>query len=379
MFFDLKYSALFLTTFFVVCVFFSFLINWLFLKLSFNLGTRNNAELQQERWSAHVKPAIGGLSFFIVFLISISIIGVLPRENPLFLDKHLMGIMAASSLGFILGLADDAYNTNPLVKFIGQLSCAFILILSDVYIKAIGIPALDFAITVIWVIGLMNSINMLDNMDAITTSVSISIIIGLIVVIFVKDLHMNNFNLVMMVGVMGALVGFLYFNWHPSKIFMGDTGSQFLGVFLAACGIEYFWGYRDDTAELIQLKQFVIPMLMFIVPLIDTITVTIRRLMRKQSPFVGGKDHITHMLFYFGFKERMVASILIFISLLSIPISVLILGNGIQWTWIVTFLAFGYFAVVFTIIQIVYNIGAKRKDAILAVKAQAEQLQNIPA
>ena len=183
----------------------------------------------------------------------------------------------------------------------------------------------------------------------------------------------------MMVGVMGALVGFLYFNWHPSKIFMGDTGSQFLGVFLAACGIEYFWGYRDDTAELIQLKQFVIPMLMFIVPLIDTITVTIRRLMRKQSPFVGGKDHITHMLFYFGFKERMVASILIFISLLSIPISVLILGNVIQWTWIVTFLAFGYFALVFTIIQIVYNIGAKRKDAILAAKAQAEQLQNIPA
>lgn len=371
MFFDLKYSALFLITFFIVCVFFSFLINWLFLKLSFNLGTRNNAELQQERWSANVKPAIGGLSFFIVFLISISIIGVLPRENPLFLDKHLMGIMAASSLGFILGLADDAYNTNPLVKFIGQLSCAFILILSDVYIKAVGIPVVDFAITVIWVIGLMNSINMLDNMDAITTSISISIIIGLIVVIFVKDLHMNNFNLVMMVGVMGALVGFLYFNWHPSKIFMGDTGSQFLGVFLAACGIEYFWGYKDDTGELIQLKQFVIPMLMFIIPLIDTMTVTIRRLMRKQSPFVGGKDHITHMLFYFGFRERMVALILIFISLLSIPICVLILGNVIQWTWIITFSAFAYFASIFIIIQIIYNIGAKRKDVILAAKAQA--------
>jgi UDP-GlcNAc:undecaprenyl-phosphate GlcNAc-1-phosphate transferase len=233
MFFELKYSILFLLTFFVVCVFFSFLINWLFLKLSFNLGTRNEGGIQQERWAANVKPAIGGLSFFIVFLISISIIGILPRENPLFLDKHLMGIMAASSLGFILGLADDAYNTNPLVKFIGQLSCAFILILSDVYIKVVGLPAIDFAITVFWVIGLMNSINMLDNMDAITTSISGSIIIGLITVVFVKGLYVNNFNLVMMVGVLGGLVGFLYFNWHPSKIFMGDTGSQFLGVFLA--------------------------------------------------------------------------------------------------------------------------------------------------
>ena len=209
-------------------------------------------------------------------------------------------------------------------------------------------------------------------MDAITTSVSISIIIGLIVVIFVKDLHMNNFNLVMMVGVMGALAGFLYFNWHPSKIFMGDTGSQFLGVFLAACGIEYFWGYRDEAGDLVQLKQFVVPMLMFIVPLIDTITVTLRRMLRKQSPFVGGKDHITHMLFYFGLKERKVAFTLIFISLLSIPICVLILSNAIQWTWIVTFSAFLYFAAVFAIMQIIYNVGAKRKEAILAAKAKAE-------
>jgi len=369
MFFELKYSIVFLLTFFVVSVFFSFLINWLFLKLSFNLGTRNNIELQQERWSANVKPAIGGLSFFIVFLVSISVIGILPRENPLFLDKHLMGIMAASSLGFILGLADDAYNTNPLVKFIGQLSCAFILILSDVYIKAVGVPAIDFALTVLWVIGLMNSINMLDNMDAITTSVSISIIIGLIVVVFVKDLHMNNFNLVMMVGVLGALFGFLYFNWHPSKIIMGDTGSQFLGVFLAASGIEYFWGYSDNTGAILEIKQFVVPMLMFIVPLIDTLTVTMRRLLRKQSPFVGGKDHTTHMLFYFGFDERKVAFILFFISFLSIPLCVLLLDQVIKWTDLVTFLAFLYFVVVFALFQVVYNIGARRKEVILAKEA----------
>lgn len=366
MFFDLKYSIAFLTTFFVVCILFSFLINWLFLKVSFNLGTRNNTELQQERWSANIKPAIGGLSFFIIFLISISVIGVLPRENPLFLDKHLMGIMAASSLGFILGLADDAYNTNPLVKFIGQLSCAFILILSDVYIKVTGVPALDFAVTVFWVIGLMNSINMLDNMDGITTSISSSIILGLIAVIFAKELHQNNFNLIMMVGVLGALVGFLFFNWHPSKIFMGDTGSQFLGVFLAACGIEYFWQFKDNANDIIEFKQFVIPMLMFIVPLIDTITVTFRRLMRKQSPFVGGKDHITHMLFYFGLKERAVAYTLIAISLLSIPLSLLLLTGAVAWNWVATVSAFAYFAIVFIAFQVIYNIGLKKKIALEA-------------
>jgi UDP-GlcNAc:undecaprenyl-phosphate GlcNAc-1-phosphate transferase len=268
-------------------------------------------------------------------------------------------------------LADDAYNTNPLVKFIGQLSCAFILILSDVYIKAVGMPAIDFALTVLWVIGLMNSINMLDNMDAITTSVSISIITGLIVVVFVKEVHINNFNLVMMVGVLGALVGFLYFNWHPSKMFMGDTGSQFLGVFLAACGIEYFWGYRDQSGSILQFKQFVVPMLMFIIPLVDTITVTFRRLMRRQSPFVGGKDHITHMLFYFGFRERQVAAILIGVSLLSIPLCVLLLSDTIEWTGTVTIAAFAYFALVFILFQIIYNIGARRKEAIMAQQATA--------
>jgi UDP-GlcNAc:undecaprenyl-phosphate GlcNAc-1-phosphate transferase len=364
MFFDLKYSIAFLTTFFVVCIVFSFMINWLFLKVSFNLGTRNNAELQQERWSANIKPAIGGLSFFIIFLISISVIGILPRENPLFLDKHLMGIMAASSLGFILGLADDAYNTNPLVKFIGQLSCAFILILSDVYIKVTGVPALDFAVTVVWVIGLMNSINMLDNMDGITTSTSGCIIIGLITVIFAKELHQNNFNLIMLVGVLGALSGFLFFNWYPSRIIMGDTGSQFLGVFLAACAIEYFWQYKDNSGDIFEFKQFVVPMLMFIVPLIDTVTVTLRRLLRKQSPFVGGKDHITHMLFYFGLKERQIAFTLIAISLVSVPLCLLLLTGVVPWNRLATVSAFVYFAVVFAIMQIVYNIGKKKKEAL---------------
>jgi UDP-GlcNAc:undecaprenyl-phosphate/decaprenyl-phosphate GlcNAc-1-phosphate transferase len=287
----------------------------------------------------------------------------LPRENNLLLDKSLMGIMASSALGFLLGLADDAYNTNPLVKFIGQLSCAFILILSDVYIPATGVMPFDFILTIVWVIGMMNSVNMLDNMDGITTSISMSIIIGLIAIIFTKELHENNLSLVMMVGVLGALGGFLYFNWNPSRMFMGDTGSQFLGVFLAACGMRFIWIFKDSTTEFIQLKQFVIPLLIFIVPLVDTTTVTIRRLMRKQSPFVGGRDHITHHLVYFGMKERQVAYTLIGVSLLSIPLSLVIITEMVAWTWMVTFGAFVYFAVVFGIFQVIYNKGAAIKRA----------------
>src|SRR5205085_5373892 len=121
-------------------------------KFSFNLGSRNKNELSQVRWASGVTPAIGGISFFIIFLISISVIGALPRQSNSLLDNHLIGIIASSCLGFILGLADDAYNTNPLAKFIAQLSCAFILIISDIYIRVSGNPAIDFMITSVWFI-----------------------------------------------------------------------------------------------------------------------------------------------------------------------------------------------------------------------------------
>jgi len=358
---NIKFWVFFLILFFGMSIFISFLINWLFLRLSFNLGTKNSTTVQQVRWSSNIKPSVGGISFFIVFLISIAFIGALPRESEFFFDKHLIGITIASTLGFLIGLADDAYNTNPLVKFIGQLSCAFILIICDVYIHFTELPALDFAITTFWIIGLMNSINMLDNMDGVTASISATIIVGFIVIIFANGSINQNFYLVMMLGVLGSLLGFLYFNWSPSSIYMGDTGSQFLGVFLGACGILYFWKFKEPTLEHFQIQQFVIPILFFIVPIIDTTTVTIRRLIRKQSPFVGGKDHITHHLAYIGFSEQKVVLILVFTSLSSIPLSFPLLFNSIIWSWQITALYFAYFVLLFLGFQWLYNIGKNKK------------------
>ncbi len=366
---DNQYLVAFLLSFLLISALFSFLINWLFLKFSFNLGARDKNDTNEVRWASSVKPAIGGISFFIVFLISISVIGTLPRQANYMLDKHLIGIIASSCLGFILGLADDAYNTNPLAKFIIQLSCAFILIISDVYIRVSGNPAFDFILTTIWVIGLMNSINMLDNMDAITTTTSMSIILGLISVVAISGHSMSPFYLVMLVGVFGSLCGFLYFNWNPAKVYMGDTGSQFIGVFLAATSIMFFWDFRDEGSnEWIQLKQFVVPMLFFIVPIIDTTTVTIRRLMRKQSPFVGGKDHITHHLAYLGLSDNMVALTLISVSLFSLPLVSILITGLVEWTWVVTFAAFAYFFVIFIIMQVVYNAGKKKHEQKLLAK-----------
>lgn len=345
--------------FFSIMLTLSVLVNWILLKFSKNLGVRNNDELNQIRWAAQAKPALGGISFFLVFLISISLLNIVNVNPEGVFNVKMIGILSATILGFVIGLADDAYNTNPLVKFIGQLTCAFILMLSGIYIDVTNILLIDYFITSMWVVGLMNSINMLDNMDGITTSISMSIVLVAIVFVATGD-EINNIYLILLLGVMGALGGFLVFNWNPAKMYMGDSGSQFLGVFLAAISMLFFWNEKIPNTEIFQIKQFVIPMLVFIVPLMDTLTVSIRRLMRKQSPFVGGKDHTTHHLVFFGLSERQAALTLLFISLASLPMVWALHTGYINWTFLITLLAFVYFFVVFGIMQIIYNIGAKR-------------------
>lgn len=341
----------------------SFLINYLLLKFSFNLGSRNNIAFKQVRWSSHVKPSVGGISFFIVFLISIAIIGLIPKAQNFVMDKQMVGIMAASTLGFLMGLADDAYNTNPLIKFLMQVSCAIILLVCGIKTNISNIEAINVLFTITWVVGLMNSINMLDNMDAITGSVSSLIIAGLITVALVSGNVSGNLYLYLLVGVLGSIIGFLYFNWSPSRIYMGDTGSQFLGVFLASTSILYFWQFNDGNQGVFQIKPFVIPALFFIVPLIDTTTVTIRRLMKKQSPFVGGKDHITHHLAYLGLKDRQVAYVLIGTSLLSFPIAILLMTGTIPWTAAASLGTLGYVVALFLVFQWLYILGGRKQKA----------------
>lgn len=346
----------------------SILINWLLLKFSINLGTRDNASQNQVRWSNQTKPSLGGFSFYFVFLFCISIVGFMNNSLDIHFNKQMIGLIIASTLGFIIGLADDTYNTNPLIKFMGQLTCSFILIVCNVSLHIFGIPSLDYMITILWIIGLMNSINMLDNMDGVTASISVSILSGILMIGVISG-ETNIVTSIVILSQIGALCGFLVYNWHPSRMYMGDTGSQFLGVFLSAISIIFIWNNKDvDDTNLIQFKQFVFPMLLFIVPLIDTITVTIRRIMRKQSPFVGGKDHVTHHLAFNGIKDGYVALILFLLNSLSIGL-IYYLYHYNSWTPNVTLACFLYFIFLFLMIQVIYNRGKIKHEAFLKQKA----------
>lgn len=305
----------------------SLLVNGLFLRFTKNLGMRDIKDADNQiRWSSTTKPAFGGISFFIIFLLSISFYAIFSDNKSMLTNSQLLGILASSTLGFIIGLADDAYNTKPLLKFLGQLTCGIILIFTGTTINLFINVYLNYGLTLFWIIGIMNSINMLDNMDAITSTVSSLILIGVIFVLHLTKAQDSLFYYISY-GTLGALIGFLYYNWNPSKMYMGDTGSQFLGALLGALGIVCFWETPFEFILHHPSKKLLLTLIIFIVPIADTTTVTINRILNGKSPFVGGKDHTTHNLSYIGFSDRMVAIILMAISALSLYVAYTMISN----------------------------------------------------
>ena len=356
-----KNTILFIILALFIAFIFSVLINSILLKFSQNLGTRNLTDQKHIRWNPNVKPSLGGISFFVVFLISFIILGFINNLHPLhFKNLKIIGIFLVCTIAFIMGLADDAYNTKPLLKFLTQIACGFILYFTGTKINVFSIETLNLGLTVLWVAGLMNSINMLDNMDGITTIVSITILCFVITLTQKLNLILTPLP-ILSIGVLGALLGFLIYNWHPSKMFMGDTGSQFLGCFLAVLGIDYCWNsyslvnniwHTADPAVL----GFITVALVFILPLTDTVTVSINRIRKGKSPFVGGKDHTTHHLFFKGITEKRIAILFFGIGLLGLSLGMNQILNY-QLNWLVISIIF----CAITFVSLYLNTILKRK------------------
>lgn len=338
------YNLLTYAVFLVVAVIFSIVINGLFLRFFKTLGIRNQSDGTVIRWGTLSKPSVGGITFYIMFLLSMACYSILFEPTQRLYHYGFVGLLLSCAAGFLIGLADDAYDTRPLLKFGIQVLCGIILIASGVYINITHNLLLNYLLTIFWVVGIMNSINMLDNMDGITTIVSIGIVMNTIyVILFHRDF--NNMHLLALIGVLASLLAFLYFNWHPSSMYMGDTGSQFLGAFLATMGIIYFWNDTYAVNNPAQGKLISNAVMTFILPILDTTVVVINRLGKKKSPFIGGKDHTTHCLVYLGLNDRQVAWVFISLSLCSLSLNIMIHRFLYQWKYFYTWSFAGYFAI----------------------------------
>ncbi len=257
------------------------------------LGLRIHAMDQPDpRRKVHTAPTprLGGVAIFLSTL-----------TVTLFLDgqyesDQLTGILVGASLVSFLGLWDDRFGLSPWIKLLGQFAAVGLLLATGVSITALQYPLLNYGATVLWVVGITNALNLLDNMDGLSGGVA-----AIAAAHFALMCSFTGQYLVgaMSVAVMAACVGFLFYNWTPSKIFMGDSGSLFLGFTLAAIGIKLKFPGN------VPFVTWMIPILVLGVPVFDTTLVTLSRLRRGLNPLTTpGTDHSSHRLTYAGMTRR---------------------------------------------------------------------------
>lgn len=352
-----QYFILVYSIFFVVALSFSIIINGLFLRFSKTLGIRNK-EVIQDRWASVNKPSFGGISFYICFLLSVMAYPYFLDPTELLYNYQFLGFIWATSLAFLMGLFDDAFNTNVWIKLFSQIACALILILTGTFVNFFNNDFINYLFTVLWVVGMMNSINMLDNMDAITSLISIPVILSVIIVLLVFT-GLDSPYLFSLIGLLASIIGFLFYNWHPSKMYMGDTGSQFLGLVLAFIGITFFWNFSSETGITTIAQRFISVALVFALPIIDTTTVFIKRIRKGQSPFVGGKDHTTHHLSYIGLSDRNIAILYFSLSVVFAFLSVSVLYFIPVWYFVHAIVYSLFFILLFAILFYIANKNVK--------------------
>ena len=347
---------------FIASALFSFLLNQLLYRYSRTLGTRATEGQGVVRWGSTSKPTIGGISFFVTFLLA-TLVFFLTQAVEFDQLTEFLGLIVTVTLGFFIGLQDDAYNTRPVLKFLGQVTCGIVLIIFNTYIQLFNNPILDYSLTIFWVVGIMNSINLLDNMDGVTGTVSLVVctITVLLLSLFSGGYYRASVNpfFFTMLALCGSFIGFLVLNWKPSKIYMGDTGSQFLGAFLAFIGIKFLWNIQAFNPAIDPSMQVIVPVMVFLVPIMDTTFVFIARIARGSSPFVGGKDHLTHHMSYLGVAEQYVPFLLGVVSLVSGLLAIISVKFVAYWTVFHTIVFSAFIVISFVIFFLLFKRGER--------------------
>lgn len=273
------------------------LVRW----LSFRTGRVSKP--RQDRWHRQPTPTLGGMGMFIAFWLALGLALALGYQLP-----H-WSLLAGSMLMFSLGLVDDFKRLPPAAKLIGQLVAAAIVVFFGGFtINFFPWPFANLLLTLFWLIGITNATNLLDNMDGLAGGVSL--IAACFLGYFFWKLNDTSL-LVMVLALAGSILGFLVFNFPPAKIFMGDCGSLFLGFTLAGLAIA-----RNAQASNV-FAVLGIPVLIFMLPILDTSLVMITRLLRGQSPSQGGTDHTSHRLIALGLSERQVVLILYAVAIVA--------------------------------------------------------------
>lgn len=247
-------------------------------------------------------PRMGGLAIFAGFLVSVLFFVPLGTE--------FRSILIGALILVVLGIIDDIMALKPKTKFAGQIIAALIPALSGVSIHGIVNPFVpgqystlgifSIPLTVIWIVGITNAVNFIDGLDGLACGVSA---IATVTMFIIAVLFGETYIALMMAALAGACLGFLPYNMNPAKIFMGDTGSMFLGYILATVSIQGLFKFYA-------VISFAVPFILLGLPIFDTGFAIVRRLLKGQSPLQADRGHVHHRLIDLGFDQKQSVAIL---------------------------------------------------------------------
>lgn len=276
----------------VISFFAAILLTPLVKKLAFKIGATDKPNHRK----VHVKimPRLGGLAIFLSFIIGIMII------HPD--GEYHLPILIGGIIILLTGMLDDVKEISPKLKLAGQIAAAAVVVIwGNLNVDFINLPFggriefgfLSIPLTMIWIIGITNAINLIDGLDGLAGGVST---IALLTIAGMSIIQGNIYVSVMALILAASTAGFLLYNFHPAKIFMGDTGALFLGFMI---GVLSLLGYKNVT-----FISLIIPIIILGVPISDTFFAIIRRLVNKQPLSAPDKSHLHHCLLRIGFTHR---------------------------------------------------------------------------
>ena len=344
---------------FLLATLLSLVITPVCIKLAPKIGAM---DIPKDNRRVHKKPTprFGGLAIYAGFISTAIFL------RPL--DRQLVGVYAAATLMLLVGMADDIWDIPAKLKLVGQLACGVILWVDSMQIRGMAnflpigpeyisfSPAVSLVVTLIWIVAITNCINLIDGLDGLAAGMTL---IASMAIAYISIYTNRDITLMLILGVAGACLGFLVFNFNPAKIFMGDSGSNLLGLLLASVSM-----IGDTPTKSVTLFATILPMIIFAVPIFDTVFAVVRRTIHHRSFLEADKGHLHHRILAMGFGQRR--------TVLTLYCICAIMGMaGILWTMKLKIEAIVLLLIASVLIFIFLGIRIDEDDLIAAREAAA--------
>jgi UDP-GlcNAc:undecaprenyl-phosphate GlcNAc-1-phosphate transferase len=303
-------------------------------KLAWRFGIVDHPDQARKLHGAPI-PRLGGVAIFASILCAYALLLVVRLSSGHIILEDLplvLHILPALLIIFLLGLVDDIVSLSPWVKLAVEIVAAVVAWFGGIHVSSVeGHPfsaVLSFVITIVWIVGCTNAINLIDGLDGLAAGISLFAALTMLVAALID----HNYPMALVaVPLVGALLGFLRYNFNPASIFLGDCGSLSLGFLLSCCGV--VWSEKSTT--IVGLST---PLLVFAVPLLDAGMSIFRRFLNNKRIFGADSEHIHHKLLSKGLKPRHVVLLLYALCALGAGVSLLLTANHDRYRGLVIIL-----------------------------------------